>query len=551
VKRITLLVLLAACGGKGVLDCPSQSPDASAYVPFETRCTMDIDAGNPFEVEAWGDLELPDAGIASVPAFWGQDFTRQLTDGGEQLTPNGDASWRVRFLAPGAGSYRWRWRYGTETTDWQTITVGASGSPGLLHRSSDPMQLAYDDGTPYVAIGENVGWYDTRGTYAFDDWFGKLAAQRATYARVWMANWSLGIEWDQLGHYRLDRAWQLDQVLSTSPLELMLCLQPHGEFSTTFNSNWMQNPYNKINGGPLEAPTQFFLQPDAKRLFKQRLRYIVGRYSAYPQLLAWELFNEVDLTLEMDPTVLRAWHQEMAQYVRSLDPNRHLITTSLSGGLGGLEGLDTLYSLDELDFAQLHLYGSIDFTTAVPQAVQALAQYKKPILAAEVGVSASSGADTLAKDPTSSGFHDYLWSGLLSGAMGTGMAWWWDSVTDPQNLYPQFAPIAQLTPSLDHQQPCTNTTGTGNLRVLALCGRTSALAWVKNLDDLYLDGGNDALVSGAQVTLVGVPDGAYRVQFVDPWGGPAPAETNATASGAQVTVPLPDFRRDLAFRLIP
>jgi hypothetical protein len=74
---------------------------------------------------------------------------------------------------------------------------------------------------------------------------------------------------------------------------------------------------------------------------------------------------------------------------------------------------------------------------------------------------------------------------------------------------------------------------------------------VKNLDDLYLDGGNDALVSGAQVTLVGVPDGTYRVQFVDPWGGPAPAEASATASGAQVTVTLPDFRRDLAFRLVP
>src|SRR5581483_11424822 len=153
-------------------------------------------------------------------------------------------------------------------------------------------------------------------TFAYDDWLGKLAAQHATYARLWMANWGFGIEWDALGSYRLDRAWQLDEVLSRSPLELMLCLQPHGDLSTAFNSNWAQNPYNQANGGPLESPQQFFTQPDAKRLFKQRLRYIVGRYGAYPQLLAWELFNEVDLTLEMDPLVLSMWHQEMAQYLR-------------------------------------------------------------------------------------------------------------------------------------------------------------------------------------------------------------------------------------------
>ncbi len=33
--------------------------------------------------------------------------------------------------------------------------------------------------------------------------------------------------------------------------------------------------------------------PSAKELFKQRLRYLVARYSAYRNLLAWELFNEI------------------------------------------------------------------------------------------------------------------------------------------------------------------------------------------------------------------------------------------------------------------
>ena len=40
-------------------------------------------------------------------------------------------------------------------------------------------------------------------------------------------------------------------------------------------------------------PAAFFTDPEAKALFKQRLRYLVARYGAYRNLLAWELFNEV------------------------------------------------------------------------------------------------------------------------------------------------------------------------------------------------------------------------------------------------------------------
>jgi hypothetical protein len=534
VKRLSLL-LLWACGPK-VLDCPPQSPAAKALTPIETRCEVHVEAENPFELEVWGDLELPDGGVASVPAFLGRDFTRALSDAGvEQLTPAGEASWRVRFAAPAPGRYRWRWRYEDQTTPWQSLDVGAALGHGFLRRSpEDPTRLNFDDGTPYVALGENVAWADARGTYAYDDWLGKLAAQRSTYARVWMAAWGFGLEWDHLGRYRLDHAWALDQVLDTARadgLSVMLTMQEHGAFSTTWNSIWQENPYNAANGGPLERPGQLFDDEKARRLFKQRLRYIVGRWSAYPQLLAWELFNEVDLTDSEDPARLAAWHVEMAEYLRSMDPNHHLVTTSLAGRD------DSLFELPALDLAQLHLYGNVG---SLPERVKQLERFGKPVLAAEVGVSAASGDDTLALDPSSYGFHDSLWSGLLSGSIGTGMSWWWDSVVEPKNLYPHLAPAAQLVDGvrLERLKACA-AEASPPLQVLALCG-PQGLAWIKGRSAPH-----------ATVTLTGLKDGAYRVQWIDPYGGPGPEGGTATASGGRLTVSLPDFRRDLALRVMP
>ena len=81
---------------------------------------------------------------------------------------------------------RWQWRWvattpqGSAATAWRCFEVDppAAGRHGFLRRSPlDGRYLRFDDGTPYVAIGENLGWYDVRGTFAYDDWFAKLAAQ--------------------------------------------------------------------------------------------------------------------------------------------------------------------------------------------------------------------------------------------------------------------------------------------------------------------------------------------------------------------------------------
>ena len=125
-------------------------------------------------------------------------------------------------------------------------------------------------------MGENLSWYDGRGTTAYDDWLARLAAEGANYVRLWMPSWAFGIEWGEngLGDYgeRLDRAWQLDHVLERAEahgIYVMLCIQNHGPFSLDTNTQWADNPYNAANGGPLEEPSEFFTDPEARRLFEQ------------------------------------------------------------------------------------------------------------------------------------------------------------------------------------------------------------------------------------------------------------------------------------------
>ena len=141
----------------------------------------------------------------------------------EVRTPVGAPHFRVRFTPERSGTWRWYWEVTTPAGEVQSekrrLRVERSKRRGFLRRSSrDGRYLAYDDGSSYFAIGENLGWTTRAAPTPTTHWLGELAAQGATWGRLWMPSWSMGIEWNDtgLGDYtaRLDRAWQLDTVLA-------------------------------------------------------------------------------------------------------------------------------------------------------------------------------------------------------------------------------------------------------------------------------------------------------------------------------------------------
>jgi hypothetical protein len=548
-----------------------------------TSARPDWNVDNPFDpaqVKVEGEFAGPDGSILQSPGFYTVPFVRELVAGAEQLTQDGDPHWQVRFSPPAAGTWKWRWvaTVGDNVcaTPWTPLHVApaAPGSHGFLRVASDPRYLAFDDGTPYFPIGENMAWPDARGTFAYDEWMERLAASGGNYVRIWMASWSYALEWvvfgpdgevadTTLGNYtaHLDRAWQLDQVLRTAEangISVMLCLLHHGQFSKDVNPAWQDNPYRADFGGPLVSPADFFTNAAARSLFERRLRYIVARWGYATNLLAWELWNEVDYTQQYDAAILAEWHERMAGLLHDLDPNRHLVTTSTSM-MGTVLKLDqALFALPEIDLSQFHLYGSgqeivLELPATIPDLVAGLAQLGKPVLAGEVGVDYRGPAETLEADPDFVGYRDILWLPVLAGSAGIGMHWWWDDLIDPLDLYRYFGPVSTAVFGIDFpaEQPValdwTVSHGGKTFYAFVLQGGSTALLWIKNQADQYFLAGDDSEVSELALDLAGLPPGTWSVTWLDP-SLPTPVGETIWTSGTPLAVP--PFRGALAARMV-
>src|SRR5690606_5863104 len=96
---------------------------------------------------------------------------------------------------------------------------------------------------------------------------------------------------------------------------------------------WQNHPYNSQNvGGTANSTTDFFTDFSSKLFYKQRMRYIIARWGYSPNILGYELMQEIDLFGGFwgfnGKNKVRTWYQEMIQYGRSLD-SKHLYVASV------------------------------------------------------------------------------------------------------------------------------------------------------------------------------------------------------------------------------
>jgi len=553
-----LVLTLALVARAGAVEPPSTLAEWSR---FEASWTPDVTPTNPFdadEIDVRAEFVGPGGKSVEAIGFWFQDYTRALVSNRERLTAVGAPHFRVRFTPTRPGRWKWRWvvRTGgqTVTLPFAELRVTPAKDHGFLRQSKrDRRHLAFDDGSSYFAVGENTGWYDARGSFAYDDWFGKLSDQGANFGRIWMSSWTFGIEWDDtgLGNYtrRLDRAWQLDRVLDEAErtdIFVMISFLNHGAFSSFFNPAWANNPYNGALGGPLARPAEFFTSAEAKKLFARRLRYMIARWGYSTHVHSWELWNEVDLTDGYRSAPGTAWHAEMAALIRALDPNDHLVTSSHAFSEDTL-----LYSEGGLDFTQLHFYGDIYFPTyanlpkmVVDRTMARVDATKRPVLFGEIGVNSRGPNETRAVDPDGIGVHDGLWAGVVSGGIGTGMTWWWDNLiaAEPERYYPMFGSVARFVDGIrwDRERfraaDATVTTSGRSVTAYGLRGRKTLLLWLK--DDGYQWHDHDEVeITDAVLSI----DRRWCGRWYDPWTG-----TWLDRIKLDGPIAVPPFSRDLA-----
>jgi len=409
---------------------------------------------NPNEVNITALIKAPSGKSIHIPAFYYQNYSRELGSGGEVLTPTGGTYWKVRFSPKEIGQYvvSIKLQGGGEaiTSDNMTFNVHPSDGLGFVELSEgDRRYLKFSNNRSHFFIGHDVCWFGSNGTYDYDEWFSSMNLNGEDITRIWMASWAFGIEWDRLGYYDLMEAWRLDYVLRKAEengIYVILCLMNHGQLqSGGLTGEWGDNPYNSAKGGPLDRPDDFWMDEEAIGLFKRRLTYIVSRWGYNTHILAWEFWNEVENTDDYDFPVVSGWHDEMVAFLREIDPYEHLVTTSSDQRFGGL---------GSMSFVTVHKYGPDSFKDIagkVPEIIEGLwTRYEKPILMTEFGADWRWFDDPYTyRDKEGVEIHEGIWSSILSGSPSSAMLWWWDSYIHPYNLYYHFKALSEYLKGID------------------------------------------------------------------------------------------------------
>jgi hypothetical protein len=338
-----------------------------------------------------------------------------------------------------------------------TFAVTSSDKDGFLH-ADGLWALRFDSGKPFRGIGENVGWEarsweDPKWTYEY--LLRSLAENRANFFRAWMCPWNFPVAWPEVSstdrytsseqYFNPSGSKRLDEVvemLDSLGLYMMLALNHHGGLIE--GGGWELNRYNRVNGGPAATPAEFFTSEEARRMFRDQLRYLVARWGYSTHIGAWEFFNEVDNAVyEGQDSILiphlavTEWHREMAASLKSIDPYGHIVTTSVSH-----REIEGLYALEELDLNQMHIYKR---TRQIPVGILRYTEkYGKPFSWGEFGYEWDWNKDfsTFAEEMD----HDYrtgLWYGLFHPTPILPMSWWWEFF-DARNMTPYFRAVAEI-----------------------------------------------------------------------------------------------------------
>ncbi|MGQ9524895.1 MAG: DUF5060 domain-containing protein [Armatimonadota bacterium] len=567
---------------------PTQQPPAirtvtplQEFVPqyglFELSVDMAVECENPFypeDVSLSATFRAPSGKTTVVPGFLYQAFTRRLEGNAELLTPKGPLQWRVRFSPMERGTYTYTvlvtTRSGRATAKPATFRAVAPSGHGFVHTKPSCSYLVHSDGTPYFAVGENVCWYSHRGTFDFDLYFSRFKQHSMNYARIWMSPWSVGLEWSPgkphygpptdysgLGRYSLQNAWRLDHILELARrngIYVMLCFICHGEnrvhSSDPRQAMWLYSPYALENGGPCQDPWSFFINEDAKRLFKQRLRYITARWAAYTSVLAWEFWNEVDITDRYSSPASVLWHQEMARALRTMDPYKHPITTSFANPYGD----QAVWNLPEIEFTQSHYYGPNLEHTIQTVTREMLLRHRKPTLFGEFGADVHGRLDR--EDPDGLHLHNAIWAAAMSGSMGSAMTWWWDSYVEPIKQYHHFRALAAFVkdwPWSTHRWSEAQVSAPPTISVMGLQTQDRALLWARDANSSFdkTRQGITCTSRSDELRLRGLKPGAYRVEWWDTHKGQRIVTSEVQAADGVLSLQTPSYVGDVACKLAP
>jgi hypothetical protein len=560
------------------------------YEKFEITFAMPRYFENPFDpkcVAIDAHFFLPSGKEITVPAFFTQDyyFSAPGKDGKDFLAPQGPPEWKVRFSPTEAGVYSYYITVAIDggkekmSTNRLSFKAVQSRNPGFVRVSvKDNRYFAFDDGRFFYPIGHNIrSLNDNRyvqmfkmpmpalsGTINFETWLSKMQENGETFFETWMAAWWLALEWkansdyyEGLGRYNLRNAWKLDWILERAAkrgIYIQLLVINHGAFSTFCDQEWQDNPYNIKNGGFLNSPEEFFTDDRAKQLFKDRLRYIVARWGYSPNILSWEMINEMNLVGASNKfyqtPALANWYREMGDYLAQIDPWQHLIT----GHYTILYDSD-VFKLPQVSYVTTNAYygGAGNIVKTLQGIANFNARFNKPQFASEFGGNWNAGP----KEMLEADIHNGIWAGYHLPLAATPLYWWHNYIED-KDLYFYYRALAKYNEGenrLDEKLYPKNCIISGenikNLDVLGMGNDHYVLLWFYGTDRLTQPPKPDdaPLAVNASFSLTEMQAGDYDVEFWDTYKGVVLEKKTARCDNGTLAVAIPQSNKDFAVKV--
>ena len=405
-----------------------------------------------------------------------------------------------------------------------------------------------------------LGWAHQAGTRLIrvhlTGWWGiPWMNHDGTVNETWAQNWD----------------WFFDQTRA----EGIYVLPVFGVCADWNSQGWQFNPLNQANGGYLTDPTELF-QPGSitQEKWMAWIQSLVQRWQGRDNILAWEIFSEVNIAVGTPYTPNYTGVSEpagvdfierAAEIIRAVDSHHRPTTASLAD----VDEWPTFLRSDAIDFINIHPYPyPPQLDTFIIQKTHAyLATYHKPVLIGESGLSGAApdtavGNITIAeKAPI--GISHAIWAGVISGAMNGRGLFWEDSYAlavtgldfsflekyaraeSATAAFVESVDFSGFRPLTDH--PSAGVTGA------AIGNEDMLLGWYRDAASEPINWTVQTISAGQTVTIT-VPGTApnWKVDFYDTKTGTTIlSSASVLRHGSTVTVTLPEFKDDIAFKMMP
>ncbi len=526
---------------------------AARPVEFDFVPPPNPSVSSPFARELWAEVVTPSGRTLDLPAYCaGADVFAvrarpdergdyrfgRVTEG---TAAGGRASLGVRLVSPAD----------IENRDDAVL-------PAIALDPENPHLFKRSDGRAYIPIGANLAWAPDSTLEYHLRAIPEFARAGLNWMRVWMAHWNgMNLDWlpaslgpsPQPGYLDERVALKWDRLLEAAEdngVYIQVVLQHHGQYTTHNDSDWGINPWNDANpGGFLKSPPDFFTDARARAITRAKYRTIVARWGWCPAVVAWELFNEVHWTNAMidgrEADVAR-WHDEMADFIRSVDVYRHLVTTSTE------KLRSPIYR--KMDYYQPHLYAA-DPIAAARSFKPPVDSLDRPAFYGEMGDDKMHLPEPARKAGLT--LLPIVWASIMGEGPIPAQPWdGWQLFEqhrlDQLGAVNRFLTASGLAAQRDLRAFSAQfETADGKSSVLSLIGRRNSrfmAAWIWNQPNLYSLAPSAPVAGVAE--LEDIPAGTWKVTWWDTSTGLPSSSMVIEHSGGLLKLPTPPISRHAA-----